>query len=242
MITLCLVQLGYAQERPLLRHAEIADGRPADIDEGFLKAYETEHGFTLDLGDRLTLSTPLGSSASITAVAGGGGAGGVGGGAVRGSAIQNVYYKTVYNGTQAATMAKAVTLAVSGNVDPALFMAPQSIAGTEVQVVRIKLAGTKKRPVVWAECKFVNESDKKNASGIVTVGDVDEAVRLGEVVSPEHMTRDLAIARLKEAKELLDIGAYTQDQFDAERAKYLPYIAPGTAAPAPAPVPGETPP
>lgn len=58
------------------------------------------------------------------------------------------------------------------------------------------------------------------------MGDIDDAIRLGEVLSPEHITRELAIAKLKEAKELLDLGVYTQAQYDEERKKYLPYVTP----------------
>jgi hypothetical protein len=220
-------------ETRVLRHADIADGRPVDILEGFYHSYETAHGFTLNVGDRLTLSTPLGSSASITAVGGGGGAYGGGVGVVRGSSVGSVYYTTVYNGTQSATMAKAVMLALAGNVDPSLYMAPLSLAGAEVQVARMRLGGTKKRPSVWAECELVNSGEKANTSGIITVGDVDVAIRLGEVSSPKYITREIAIARLREAHDLLDLEVYTQQQYDAEKAKYLPYIQPTPPSAAP---------
>jgi hypothetical protein len=221
-----LVALALGQDGGTLHHADIADGRPAGLEEGFFHAYETEAGFTLEVGDVLTLSTPLGSSASILAVGGGGAAGSVGLGLAHGTAVNSAWYKTIYNGTQSATMGKMVLVALGTTPDPALYMAPQSIAGTQVRVQRMKLAGTKKKPIVWAECEFVNTAERKNASGIITVGDVDLALRLGEVASDKLITREAAIQRLKEAKDLLDIGAYSQAQFDADKARYMPYIAP----------------
>lgn len=160
--------IALAQDIPSLRHSDIADGRPPGIEEGFVGSYVTAAGFTLDVGDHLTLGTPLGSSSSITLAGGGGGAAGVGGAVARGAAVQNAFYQTVYNGTQQATMAKAVLLGLSGNVDPSLFMAPRSLAGSEIEVVQMKLAGSKKRPFIWVECKFVNEAERRNASGLIT--------------------------------------------------------------------------
>ena len=49
----------------------------------------------------------------------------------------------------------------------------------------------------------------------------------GEIVDPNVISREEAIKRLKEAKELLDMGVYTQEQFDAEKTKYMKFIQPG---------------
>jgi hypothetical protein len=199
---------------PLVRHSDIVDGRPDSLPEGFVQAYETGAGFTLEVGDTLTLGQPQGASATAM------------GNATVATAVGRSWYASVYNGTQAATMGKAVLSGLSGAPDPALYMAPASLAGAEVRVVRMKLAGTKRKPTVWAECELVEAKSRANSSGIVTVSDIDLALRTQEVSSGELVTRELAIQRLKEAKDLLDIGVYTQEQFEAEKAKYLPYVAP----------------
>ena len=61
---------------------------------------------------------------------------------------------------------------------------------------------------------------------MVTIADYDTAARSGEIYSAKHITREIAIAKLKEAKELLDMGLYTQAQFDATKEKYRPYVTP----------------
>jgi hypothetical protein len=227
LVTLLWTCLAQAQESTVLQYSAIADGRPPSIEEGFYDSYVTAAGFTLDVGDTLTLAVPLGSSQQVYGVAGGVGAGAVGGGGMHGSAVSSGWYTTIYNGKQAATMAKAVLAGLSGAPDPAMYMAPQSLAGAEVRVTALKLAGTKRRPYVWAECEFVNTADRENISGFITIGNVDDAVRLGEIVSPENITRDYAIQKLREAKELLDMGGYTEEQFEAEKAKYAPYVTGG---------------
>jgi hypothetical protein len=218
-----VVALLWAQGVPgatgrLVKHSEIANGRPEDILEGFISAYEVEQRFVVEIGDVLTLATPLGSSSSSTVVRSSGGRG------AHGTTVDAGYYTTIYNGTQSATMGKEILAGLSGTPDPAVYMAPRTLSGTEVRVTHMKLAGTKKRPIVWAECEFVNRAEKQNNSGFITIGNLDLAFRLGEATSPKYITRDFAVQKVKEAKDLLDIGVYTQEQFDAEKAKYLPYI------------------
>jgi hypothetical protein len=218
-----LVAAAHAQDGKVLHHADIANGRPSTVEAGFYQSYETEQGFVLDVGDTLTLAkppdtpAPAGAGATIQLA-------GLRDGATSDSAAGSAWYPDIYNGTQTATMAKAILAGMYGTMMPSLYMAPLSLAGTDVRVTRIRLAGTRKRPYVWAECTFVNSSDRKNASGIITIGDVDKALRMGEVTSPEHVTREVAIQKLKEAKELLDLGILTKAQYEAEKARYLPFV------------------
>jgi hypothetical protein len=172
----------------------------------------------------LTLGTPGGTSATGFLAGGGAGASGAGLGAGVATAVGSSWYTQVYNGTQAATMGKAVLAGLAGVPNPALYMAPATLQGTQVKVVRLKLAGTRGKPTVWAECEIVDQKARENRSGLVTVGDLDQALRLGEVTSDEHLTREQAIAKLEEAKKLLDLQLYTQEQYDAEKAKYSKII------------------
>lgn len=64
-MTVLLLATGAALAAPThpgaLRHADIASGRPAHVSRGFYGAYETSFGFTLAVGDRLTLAVPVGA-------------------------------------------------------------------------------------------------------------------------------------------------------------------------------------
>ena len=133
----------------------------------------------------------------------------------------------IYNGTYKATIGKTILLALAGSTyDPTLYMAPAKLSGADMRVQRIKLAGTKKRPVVWIECELVNSRDKANISGIITIADYDAATRLGEIYNPKHITREIAISRLREAKELFEMGIYSEAEFNKEKAKFAPFIRP----------------
>jgi hypothetical protein len=130
-------------------------------------------------------------------------------------------FSQIYAGTWTATIGRSVPLGVTDVPDPTLLLAPSGLAGTDVRVTRLRQGGTALRPVVSAECTFVSRAD-----AVVTIADVDIALRIGEFVTLDHLSRADAVQRLKEARELLDLGIYTVEQFEAEKARYLPLLAP----------------
>ena len=209
----------------VVRHSDIADGRPPSLKLGFIGSYETAYGYSVSIGDIIAVHMPGGSSSTSVMVATGvtdNNVAAVGGVA---TTIGHQYFNYIYNGTHAATVGKAVLVGLGGVNDPTMYMAPASLSGAEMQVIRIKLAGTKKRPIIWMECELVNARDKANFSGIITVADYDAAIRLNEIYNPNHITREIAMGKLREAKELLDMGVYSQDQFNEVKEKYTPYVS-----------------
>jgi len=126
------------------------------------------------------------------------------------TSVGSAYFAYIFNGTYKATVGKMLLVGLGGVNDPTVYQAPASLSGVDVQVNRIKLGGTKRRPVIWMECGLISSKDK--------------AARAGEIYNPNFISRDIAIQRLLEAKQMLDIGVYTQAQFDAEKAKYAPSL------------------
>lgn len=58
-----------------------------------------------------------------------------------------------------------------------------------------------------------------------TIFDYEKAIQLYEVINPNQpMSRDEAIAKLKEAKDLLDLGIIDQKKYDSLKAAYTPLI------------------
>jgi hypothetical protein len=58
-----------------------------------------------------------------------------------------------------------------------------------------------------------------------TITDLEYAISGGEIVNPNAaMTREQAIAKLKESKDLLDLGLLTQDGYDKIKAELTPII------------------
>ena len=216
---------------PTVRYSDIADGRPDSLEEAYIGAYETQYGYSVKIGDIVAVDRPTGSSVSGSGSTIGAGSNGLGVAVSRVTAVQSNWFTTVYNGTYAASVGKMVGLGfVSGlagqTLDPALFMAPASLSGAEIRVLRMKLGGTKKRPVVWMECELVSLKDKANSSGIITIADYDDSIRAGEIYNPNFITREIAIGKLMEAKGLLDMGVYTAEQFDEVKAKYARFVTP----------------
>jgi len=204
--------LAFAGDVPhqLVRYHDIAQGRPATLEPGDTLAYETSSGNTLHVGDVLVAGTPTGHMASATASSYG----------TRVSAVGHDYFASILNGTEKATNGKALM----GSEDWEIY-APPKLAGMELQISRMQLRG-KKRTAIFVEATFVNAAQKTNGSGIVAIQDLEGALRLGELRDPNVITREVAIDKLKEAKELLDLGVYTQEQSDEVKAKYGPYVAP----------------
>lgn len=210
----------FAQEElPIISYSQIADGRQG-IEKGFLSGYETPYGYTVKIGDIIAVNVPSGTAAQGTALSGSAYNSSAMVTATAGTSVGKTYFQHIYNGTYAATVAKLALAALADDYDPLFYSAPGTLSGSEMKVIRIKLDGTKKRPVVWMECELVNSREKANLSGIITISDYDLAMRAEEIYNPDHVTRDIAIQRIKEAKDLLDLGLITQEEFDAEKLKY----------------------
>jgi hypothetical protein len=58
-----------------------------------------------------------------------------------------------------------------------------------------------------------------------TIVDLELALSTGEVVNPnQKMTREQAIGKLKESKDLLDLGLLTQEEYDKIKSELTPII------------------
>lgn len=54
--------------------------------------------------------------------------------------------------------------------------------------------------------------------------DYDAAVETGEVINPNFISRDQAISKLREAKELMELGIITEEDYESQKQKYTPII------------------
>jgi hypothetical protein len=58
-----------------------------------------------------------------------------------------------------------------------------------------------------------------------TINDIEGAISTGEVINPNAaMTREQAIVKLKESKDLLDLGLLTQEEYDKIKSELTPII------------------
>ena len=93
-----------------------------------------------------------------------------------------------------------------------------SLAGNKVKITQIKSFGTIKAGYkLWVQFK---------GYGLVPVFiDYDNAIETGEIINPmAKMTRDQAINRLKESKDLLDLNVITAEEYEKLKNELTPII------------------
>ena len=170
-------------------------------------AYKTSDGSLLKIGDKIKFGTPTGGSTTQTVSTGS-----IFGGAKSKSS----------NNFQFLTQGKMTV----GNMLLGITYLDQRDQNKEVIITEIRLSAQKVKNgrniqvVLFTETPNTPAMLKNN-----TVLDYEKALEAGEVLNPNRaMTRAEAIAKLKETKDLLDLGMVKQDEYDAMKAKLTPII------------------
>ena len=184
--------------------------------------YITQDGNSLKVGDTLVLGRPTSESSISTTYGGGASKGGISAGGARTKTRVNKEFEFIRLGRPAGF----------GNVMSAMngegaTMAGVNLAGEVVKIDEIKVAhkGSKKKPLRLI--LIIGEINGR-AFGInkyLSVLDTDLAMSYGEILLKNRkMTRDEALAKLKEAKDLMDLGLMSEDEFKAMRSELQPLI------------------
>jgi len=100
---------------------------------------------------------------------------------------------------------------------------PQSLQGSKVTIKEIKashtsLVGSRNSPLTyWLILDY--------GPGVATIMNLPAAITNGEFINPNAaMTRDQAIAKLKEQKDLLDLGMITKEEFEKIKSELTPIV------------------
>jgi len=184
--------------------------------------YITQDGNSLKVGDTLILGRPTSESSISTTYGGGASRGTVSAGGARTKTRVNKEFEFIRLGRPAGF----------GNVMSAMngegaSMAGVSLAGEVVKIDEIKVAhkGSKKKPL---RLILIMGEINGRAFGInkyLSVLDTDLAMSYGEILLKNRkMTRDEAIAKLKEAKDLMDLGLMSEEEFKSMRSELQPLI------------------
>lgn len=90
--------------------------------------------------------------------------------------------------------------------------------GKKVTIHKIKSYGNKKSDfTVWVQFK--------GFGWIPVEVDYENALNTGEIINPKGKpTREQAIAKLKESKDLLDLQVITQEEYDKIKSEMIKYI------------------
>jgi len=101
-----------------------------------------------------------------------------------------------------------------GIISP-LQQASPSWGGQEAEIKKIRLSGTKRQGyTLWVTCKGPLQPIHLN---------IEKAIEVGEVVTDGY-TSNQALEELKRAKDKLDLGLITQEEFDQIKAELSQYI------------------
>ena len=112
----------------------------------------------------------------------------------------------------------------------ALLVTPEQLgdaySGEEVVVTSIKVQHTKMNKNSPVQIMlFVQNPSVAALARNRTIFDLEMSIETKEVVNPNAaMTKEQAIAKLKEAKDLVDLGMMTQAEFDQLKEKLTPII------------------
>jgi len=96
-----------------------------------------------------------------------------------------------------------------------LVQAGASWGGKTVEIKKIRISGTKRMGfTLYVTCKGIAQPMHVN---------IEKAIEVGEVVTSGY-TSEKALEELKMAKDKLDLGLITQEEFDRIKAELAPYI------------------
>jgi len=179
--------------------------------------YTSANGAILEVGDTLIIGTPSGSITSTTVVD----AGNTVGAAKARSRTRNSF-TTIIMGRPAGV--GSVINAMNGEAPE---NASANMQGELVVVSEMKVRhkGSKKKPL---ELIILLGEPNGRAFGInkyMSVVDYEKSVLAGEIKPLNApMTREEAIAKLKESKDLLDLGLLKQEEYDKIKNELTPII------------------
>ena len=93
--------------------------------------------------------------------------------------------------------------------------APAAWSGKEAEIKKIRISGSKRMGyTLWVTCKGPLQPFHIS---------IEKAIEVGEVVT-EGYSSDKALAELKKAKDKLDLGLISQEEFDRLRTELSKYI------------------
>ena len=182
-----------------------------------ISRYTASDGSVLELGDTIVIGNPSGSITSTTAV---GAANTVGAAKARSRTQSN--FTTIIMGRPAGI--GSIVNAMAGEAPE---NASADMQGEIVVISEMKVShkGSKKKPLALS---ILLGEPNGRAFGIfkyMSVVDYEKAVIAGEIKSLNApITRDEAIAKLKESKDLLDLGLLEQSQYEEIKQDLTPII------------------
>lgn len=219
---ICLISSSvYAQDE--LEKLTYEDCQNSEVFRGIknntkLKQYVASNGDVLSIGDTLLIGVPLGMTTNTTEV----GASGDVFGASKSRSRSKRSFETIIMGKPAGF----------GNVMNAMAGEAPENAQAEMQgevvvisEIEVNHKGSKKKPL---QVQLLLGEPNGRAFGVnkyMSVLDFEKSMKNGELKSIDApLTRDEAIAKLKESKELMDLGLLKTEDYEKLKLELTPII------------------
>lgn len=181
----------FAQEQDTLFMSKLMDKEWAQDfgNQTQFKFIKFEDGSVLGIGDKMKFGNPSGTNQSNSTTSG----------LFSSSTTRQNNYTYIMLGRMGAAMMGGITYL------------PETFKGREAEIENIKLYKSKKEGKPHGASIIFN-----NPGMDISVLDLAFALQYGEVINPKAgMTSEQALAELKKAKDKLDLGLITQQQFDS---------------------------
>ncbi|MGB0186846.1 MAG: hypothetical protein ACPF88_07900 [Flavobacteriaceae bacterium] len=186
-----------------------------------IKKYVTANENVVQVGDTLILGNPTSQETNSRTVGGSyGSSGRIGAAKTRSTTTKT--YEFIKMGRPAGF--GSIMTAMSGE---AQIMASNSFKNTTVVVNEMKAyhRGSKKKPLYVIMVLGEINGRAFGVNKYLSVMDTELALESGEVLLKNRkMTRDEAISKLKEAKELMEIDMMTKEEFEKMKIELAPII------------------
>lgn len=186
-----------------------------------VKEYITTSKNTIKIGDTLILGSPTSGETSTRTYAGSYG-NQLRGGVAQSRSTSKKTYEFVKMGRPAGV--GSIVTAMNGD---AQIMADNSLKNTRVIVNEMKAyhRGSKNKPLYVVMVLGELNGRAFGINKYISVMDTELAIESGEVLLKNRkMTREEAIARLKEAKELMEIDMMSKEDFEELKKELAPII------------------
>lgn len=179
--------------------------------------YTTKNGTVIKLGDTIVLGLPTSSSSTSTGLKYGNTAA-----YGRGKTTNRSEFSTLTLGKPGGF---GNVMMMMGGEEPIKVGADMAAEVTIIKEMITVHKGSKKKPLLVYLLLGEPHGRAFGMNKYISTSDVEKSILVGELV-PKNMpmTRDQAISKLKESKELMDLEIITEEEYNKIKAKLTPII------------------
>ncbi|MDP3452166.1 MAG: hypothetical protein Q8R90_04355 [Bacteroidales bacterium] len=180
--------------------------------------YISANGSELKIGDTLILGVPSGTTTSTTVVGGSEKSVGV----ARANSKSNSIFSTILMGKQIGFGTYISNLSDDSNVTAKANMQGEIVVIADMRVYH---KGSRNKPLALAVLLGEPNGRAFGLYKYMSINDFEKSVLKGEILTKNApLNREQAIAKLKEAKDLVDLGLMDADEYEKLKTELTPII------------------